>query len=104
MTLRLHLTAAELACMDQQIRSEAKGHTPRESYDLCCLMCSRSGIPFGADLKLTEAEAAALKPSRCAVCGGRMLLRPDIGRHPLVTDPSAPSRLSTRPGYKAALG
>lgn len=88
----------------QHRRGRSEDGESRQSYDLICLMCSRSGVPYGADLKMTEAEAAALRPRKCGFCGGRMLLRPDIGRHPSVLDPSAPSRLTTRPGYKATQG
>lgn len=71
-------------------------------YDLTCLACGRTRTDTDGTLKMTEAAAFKLKPERCSVCGGRMLLtRADVGHLGSSIDPRVPTRLDTRPGYKA---
>lgn len=100
--MTLHISAAELRRIDQQIKLSDR--TPRDPYSFNCMMCGRSGTKDGADLQLSMEEARAKRAQVCATCGGKMLLtRADITSTGGSIDPSAPSRLTTRPGYKAAL-
>lgn len=76
--------------------------TPR-SYDwsLSCMMCGRA-----TEFRKTEAEVAAMPPSKCTSCGGRMLLsRADLGQRGGVFDPSIPTEIKTKVNhYRSKLG
>lgn len=73
------------------------------AFSSSCLLCGRS-----KDLRLTEAEAARLPPSRCSHegCKGRMLLtRADLGQRGGAFDPSIPRSVKTRVNhYRSKLG
>lgn len=52
----------------------------RFDWDFTCMACGRARVDPDGTFKRTVEEAATLKPERCSVCGGRMLLtRADVG-------------------------
>jgi hypothetical protein len=64
----------------------------RQAYDLTCCMCGRNCAPVGRqEIHLTKAEAAAMRPRLCSICGGRVMLVACAGILGGTNDPSTPS-------------
>lgn len=75
----------------------------RYEYSFVCLLCGRDAAPDPHQpFRLMLDQAAMMKPTRCSACRGNVLLtRSDVGHLGSSIDPRVPTRLDTRPGYKA---